>query len=350
MVAVSAAANSIMNLDTSLANIRRLIQHQKKTFEGNGRIAELMAACAIAQEPLWLLGDFGTAKTTMSVEFFQRIGLQSGGKGGYFEKTLHPYTEPSEIYGPLDFRSLTEKGEYKRLTEGFLPAACAAFLDEFANAPQELLFTTLSLLQHRVYHNGSTPEPSPLAIVIVASNEIPARHQLGPVSSRLPLRVVAESFSKSEERRRVLRKSLGLWDNWIERRIAAPDTAQAAPAPTPSAPLATFDDFQICLQEIRPANITDALIEDPIIIRYTDLLQGLGGHTDRIALTDSRTQTKVYLVMRALALLRRGKAEPHDEDLQLLEHIFEQPEDRDALRHELAAAGIPREWQEVPTP
>src|SRR5689334_8522158 len=101
-------ASIMINADCrrSLERIRHLVTNIKNRFWGNERCIELMAACAIASEPLLILGDPGTGKTSMATMFFEGIGLDRGVPYGYFEKCLHPYMDPSEVYGPLDFQKL----------------------------------------------------------------------------------------------------------------------------------------------------------------------------------------------------------------------------------------------------
>lgn len=334
--------------DEARGRILRMVAILKQAFEGNERLFELQAACGIAQEPLWVIGDVGTGKTSMAEEFFQSFGLARGVKDGYFEKTLHPYVEPSEIFGPLDFQRLTgsTQSEYLRLTSGYLPSVRAAFLDEFSNAPQEILLTLLHILQHRAFHNGRNSEPSPLAVVVVASNEIPATKQLAALINRLPLRIVAENRTDTAARARVLQKSAKLWNDRINNRQIAQGQPHSGGMQSQVAPICQFDDFLTCLEAIKP-DTNDDFRESPFLKSYVGFMEILGKHAYEIAVTNARTQLKVYLVMRALALLRRGDPQPCPEELRLLEHIFERPEAQQTIADELNHGEVP-EWTYLP--
>ncbi|MGO4781889.1 AAA family ATPase, partial [Lysobacter sp. 2RAB21] len=64
--------------------------------------AELIVLAAGAQEPLLILGPPGTAKSAV----VRRVAAALGGR--YFEYLLGRFTEPSELFGPVDLRRLRE--------------------------------------------------------------------------------------------------------------------------------------------------------------------------------------------------------------------------------------------------
>lgn len=325
----------------------------KKAFAGNERLIELMAACGIAQEPLLIVGEPGTGKTLSAVRFLEGIGLRRGEPLGFYEKCFNPYIEPSEVYGPLDFALLTggetKKGssEYRRLTAGYLPSARAAFLDDLFAASPDFLLTFLSILEYRVYHNGPAVEPSPLSIIVVASNDVPRHQRLRALVSRLPIRVVAEDIGGVDSRANVLAKSYRLWGDRMKARQERPtkqggETAEARVGGNGES-ACTFQDFEICSQALCH-NEHDDLKDVPLVKKYVQCLDALARHSGQIATPNARTQQKAFVVMRALALLRRDNPRPEEEEIRILEHIFNFPEDRQAIRDELNGQNIP-DWQ-----
>src|SRR5512144_3327099 len=86
-------------------------------------LVELIALAAVAGEHLLVIGPPGTAKS----EAVRRVARALGGR--YFEDLLGRFTEPSEVFGPVDLRKLRE-GVVETQTEGMLPDAEIAFLDE----------------------------------------------------------------------------------------------------------------------------------------------------------------------------------------------------------------------------
>ncbi len=319
----------MINADCSLSvnNIRRLVARIKSSFWGNERCIELMAACAIAGEPLLILGDPGTGKTSMATIFFEGIGLSRNVKDGYFEKCLHPYMDPSEMYGPLDFQKLiggqhSGASEYVRQVEGYLPSARAAFLDEIFAAKPDFLLTMLSMLEERKYHNGSRIVVSPLSIIVAASNELPQDDQLKALRDRLPIRVVTDVLKTTADRKEALERSV---ENWIRHE----DAAHISP------PCCTYQDIAVCSGAILPRG--DDFLGGQFLADYVSCLDAIAKHPDDLSAISPRAQHKAYKVMRALALLRRGTPEPSRCELRVLEHLFRVPDPaiRTAISDEL---------------
>jgi len=72
-------------------------------FLGKSEVIEMMVIAAIAGEPLLLVGPPGTAKSDMAVKLVEALGFSHE---DYFEYMLTRFTEPSEIFGPIDIELL----------------------------------------------------------------------------------------------------------------------------------------------------------------------------------------------------------------------------------------------------
>ena len=70
-----------------------------------------------------------------------------------------------ELFGPLSMRAL-EDDQYVRQTEGYLPEASVAFIDEIFKANSAILNTLLTILNERLFDNGNKRIRVPLICLV----------------------------------------------------------------------------------------------------------------------------------------------------------------------------------------
>ncbi|MEL7372714.1 MAG: AAA family ATPase, partial [Myxococcota bacterium] len=151
-------------------------------------LVELTALAVVAGEHLLVVGPPGTAKS----EAVRRVSRVLGGQ--YFEYLLGRFTEPSEIFGPIDLQKLRE-GIVQTETAGMLPEAEIAFLDEVFLGSTAILNTLLGLLNERQFRRGHTRIECPLKVCVGATNQLPDDDALQAFADRFLLRYFAESIA-----------------------------------------------------------------------------------------------------------------------------------------------------------
>ena len=144
-------------------------------------LVELVALAAVAGEHVLVIGPPGTAKS----EAVRRAARALGGQ--YFEYLLGRFTEPGELFGPVDLRRLRE-GVIEVETAGMLPEAEVAFLDEVFLGSTAILNTLLTILNERTFRRGSTRRACPLRVCVGASNALPDDDALAPFADRFLVR------------------------------------------------------------------------------------------------------------------------------------------------------------------
>lgn len=161
---------------------------------------------AVAGESIFLLGAPGCAKSMIARRIAKAFKTDGDNPVRYFEYLMNQFSTPEEIFGNLSIKALcgeyedNDKEEYRRLTEGFLPTADIAFLDEIWKANPPILNALLTIINERKFHNGSKVDDVPLKALFSASNELPAKdHGLEALYDRFILRLRAD-FIQDEDR------------------------------------------------------------------------------------------------------------------------------------------------------
>ena len=160
-------------------------------------IVDLIALAVTAGEHLILHGPPGTAKSALIRQFAGAV------RGKYFEYLLTRFSEPNEVFGPIDLVRL-RKGTVATVTSGMLPEAEFVFLDELFNANSAILNNLLTVLNERIYRRGAEVHRLPLLSLFAASNHLPEDDSLRALFDRFLLRSHVENL-KREQLPRLLR-------------------------------------------------------------------------------------------------------------------------------------------------
>jgi MoxR-like ATPase len=121
----------------------------------------------IAQLNLLLLGPAGVAKSALIRQWNKRIT-----DSVYFEWLLTKFSSPEDLFGPPSFTAL-DQDKYIRNTDGKLPQANTAFIDEIFKGNSSILNAMLTILNERIFFNDNKPTKLDLYTVAGASNEVP---------------------------------------------------------------------------------------------------------------------------------------------------------------------------------
>lgn len=295
-----------------------------------------MLLAALAGEHLLLLGPPGTAKSELS----RRLAALT--KGRYFERLLTRFSVPEELFGPLSMKGL-ENDEYVRQVEGYLPTAEVAFIDEIFKANSAILNALLTLLNERLFDNGTARNAVPLLTLVGASNELPESEELDALYDRFLIRRhVSQVSADALGRLAILAAGGGAasavsasgerTDRGELDAAGAPDDAAAAGASAAAAaaglaPMALADFTATSASAISAVGLPMAVV---------DLLTGLRGFLQ------DKAEPPVYVsdrrFMKAVNLLQvaahaDGRETVAEADCLLLEHVFGQrPEDAAKVR------------------
>lgn len=267
-----------------------VIEVLKQRFVGRDEVIDLIALAVVAGEHLFLHGPPGTAKSALIRQFAQAV------QGRYFEYLLTRFSEPNELFGPIDLVRLRE-GTVATVTTGMLPEAEFVFLDELFNANSAILNNLLTVLNERVYRRGAEMHRLPLLSLFSASNHLADDEALKALFDRFLLRCHVDNL-KREAMPQLLTAG------WALENPKPVDTTVAA------------EDLRELGQQVYAVDLT------PVTERYTELIfrvRDLG-----IALSDRRAVKVMKLVAASALLCGRMRAVPSD--LWVLRYVWDREE------------------------
>ncbi len=283
----------------SEATVQRLRQEVtsvlKQRFVGRDEVIDLIALAVVAGEHLFLHGPPGTAKSALIRQFAQSV------QGRYFEYMLTRFTEPNEIFGPIDLLRLRE-GTVATVITGMLPEAEFVFLDELFNANSAILNTLLTVLNERVYRRGAEVHALPMLSFFSAANQLPEDEALMALFDRFLLRCHVEQLDRA-----AMPELLSA--GWMLEKTGQTESSLSA------------DHLRALAREVYEVDLL------PVRETYGDAVlkvRDLG-----IAFSDRRA-VKVMKLLAASALLC-GRRQAHASDLWVLRYVWDREEQIDPL-------------------
>lgn len=263
-------------------------------FLDKQEIIRLMVVSAIAGEHMVIVGPPGTAKSAMIDMFARLIDAK------YFEYLLTRFTEPNELFGPVDISAFRE-GRYTRRIENMLPTAEVVFLDEIFKSNSAILNSLLHLINERKFQNGPEVLPVPLISLYAASNEVPNDDNLAAMFDRFLIRVLSDNLD-SYHFHELMKKGVTLEVRKMTGRQS--DLKPAFSARDLRLIQANFDKFMV--------------FPDEFLAKYKSLVFQI--RSEGISVSDRRA-VKLLKLFAASAIFD-GRTRVHDGDFFVLRHIW----------------------------
>jgi MoxR-like ATPase len=304
--------------------VRRELEQK---FLAKEEIIRLMLIAAIAGEHMVLIGPPGTAKSAVIRSFSKLVDAK------YFEYLLTRFSEPNELFGPVDIQGFRQ-GSYRRVTTGMLPEAEIVFLDEAFKANSAILNSLLTLLNERRFNNGNQVVRVPLISLFAASNEVPSSDNLDAIFDRFLLRVHSDNLD-SYHFHELMNKGLALErassrDELAEQsalRLAQQQASGSAPAPPPlpttTKALLSAADLHTCRRSL----LDRVEFPEEFLATYKGLCFQLRG--EGISLSDRRV-VRLLKLFAASAFLD-GRTRVHEGDMFILRHTWNNLDQREIL-------------------
>jgi MoxR-like ATPase len=275
------------NVQKLLGKVRTFYNKLIEPFVGREEEGKAITLAIIAREHVLLIGEPGTAKSALARRAAELINAK------FFKYLLTKYTEPSELFGPLDLNAL-KQGKYVRITKGKMPEAEIVFLDEVFNANSAVLNALLSIMQERLWYDGYTEVRVPLWSLVGATNRVPDEPELEAIYDRFLVRQYAKPLPENR------------WSELLE----AGWMIEAGKIP-PAKPVLDMDTLREIHKLVFNVNISKV---KPKLLKLFAVLEERGIH-----LTDRR-KAKTLKIVAAHAILE-GRLEAEERDLIVLKYV-----------------------------
>lgn len=273
-------------------------------------IVDGLLATLLSKQNAFLLGEPGTGKSDL-------VRNLCGGIEGanYFGYLLTPTTDPSEVFGPVAVTKLL-KDEYTRDTDGYLPSAHIAFLDELFRGSSAILNSLLTLLNERTFNNGKQNVQTPIQSIIAATNTWAEEESLQAFADRFLFRPTVKKLRKPA--------SKALLDQWA---------AGIQPRPEVGCHL-TLDE----LSQLQTA-AADIKLSDQFLTKFGSVWEMLEQRS--ISISDRR-RVQIIKFLKAWALVQGDdELSPEHMHNSIIHIVYQTEEDKDIICSVLE--------QEIPT-
>lgn len=252
---------------------------------------DLILALIVARQHGFFLGLPGVAKSAMVRAFTSCLD-----DAALFQMLFTQFTTFNEVFGPPSLSAL-KSDRYEFKVEGFAPTANVIFFDEIFKANSAILNSLLTLMQERLFKNGTGELKCPLVSVFSASNELPQDDSLQALYDRFTVRSYVRPLLNDSSFKAML-------------------LAESIPAPK----VLTIDDLNVAHSMARAVDFS-AILDDLAQLRRQVEVEMSG----TLYVSDRRWKSCVQFLQAVVFL--DGRTEVTKDDFMHLQNcLWEKPE------------------------
>jgi MoxR-like ATPase len=281
----------VLRIAQRLRDVARALDHR---YLDKSEVVRMLLVTLVAGEHMLIVGPPGTAKSALVRHLARLIDAR------YFEYLLTRFSEPNEIFGPVDIKAFRE-GTFVRRVDAMLPAADIVFLDEIFKSNSAILNALLSILNERRFFTGSANIKVPLCSLFGATNEVPNDDALGAIFDRFLVRTLSENLDSFHFH--------GLVERGIETEIAALSGADEQ-----AKPLIALSDVRK-LQARLPQFMQ---FPEEFLARYKGFVFQI--RSEGVSISDRRVVKLLKLF--AASAITDGRPSVNDGDFFVLRHVW----------------------------
>jgi MoxR-like ATPase len=247
------------------------------------RSVRALILAIVSKHNILLEGPPGTAKTLTGALFASAVQ----GDFTFFKTQMLKSSLPEQLFGPININKMRgENPIYEYHTDGMLPAAHLAIIEEVYRASEMVLSAMLTILNEKLFHNGGRTVKCPLMTAIGTTNFVTTGEEIEAFNDRWLIRTKIEPMTSATHRRQMYDIALS-----------------GASAMEADIELSQIIELQELARNVSFPSLVLDLYERLVAQMMTD---------SSIALTDRRQVQVLDLVKAAAALRRADEASPED--------------------------------------
>jgi len=209
-------------LNLIAAEVGQVVYERTDVIEG-------MMVALVGQQHVLMVGPPGCAKSVLASAVVAHVA-----DGRLFSIALDEYTTADEVLGGLDVRELSTTGRQVRRTDGMLPTADVAFIDEAFNVNGPTAHSIHGALNERVFYQEGQPIDIPLRSAFLGTNKVDTDQEFAAVWDRIHLRYPVSYLKARNLRTAMISAALGRMVQ-SGRRVQVPARTQVTIAELDSA-------------------------------------------------------------------------------------------------------------------
>jgi MoxR-like ATPase len=274
--------------------LREVARELDQRYLDKSELVRMLLITLVAGEHMLIVGPPGTAKSALVRHLARLVDAR------YFEYLLTRFSEPNEIFGPVDIKAFRE-GTYLRRVEAMLPEADIVFLDEIFKSNSAILNSLLSILNERRFFTGSKTLKVPLCSMFGATNEVPNDDALGAIFDRFICRTLSENLDSFHFH--------GLVERGVRGEIAEMTGANEQVKPLVSV---------VEIRKLQTRLSQSLQFPEEFLARYKGFIFQI--RSEGVSVSDRRV-VKLLKLFAASAIVD-GRASVNDGDFFVLKHIW----------------------------
>jgi MoxR-like ATPase len=304
---------SNVNLDTAVNKLLSIQNEMNNEFVERNELIEIMIMALVTNSNLLMLGPPGTAKSKISMALCNRIE-----NSNFFQWLLNKSSDPAELLGTFSIKGM-ENDQFKRVTDGKLPEANIAFIDEVYKCNSPTLNALLSIMNEHIFYNDGKVVHVPLISMFAASNEPPEDESLLAMHDRFLFRMEVEYVHDNANKKR-------MFNNYLYERAGVNISNNYTTI--------TIDELKLLQEETKKV-----VVSKDIINKFISIINSLNKNST-ISISDRRAN-ECFKVLQGSAIVHNRKKVTLDDFNSLKYVLWDKKEDMDAINAEIAKIANP---------